>query len=103
MRTDYDFRKSALLVEVPRGVTTDRNTAVHTVTLTRTASRQIDEWICGDLHIHPLGSEAKNLKSGCNCRLFITEYTGSGSGMQNPLTKINWCFLLKSEMIGAPK
>ncbi len=35
------FRKSALLVEVPRGISADRDTAVHTVTPTRTASRQM--------------------------------------------------------------
>ncbi len=34
------FRKSALLVEVPRGIAADRDTAVRTVTPTRTASRQ---------------------------------------------------------------
>ncbi len=28
---------------------------------------------------------------------------GSGSGIQNALANIHWCFLLKSEMIGAPK
>ncbi len=35
------FRKSALLVEVPRGIAADRDTTVHTVTPTRTASRQM--------------------------------------------------------------
>ncbi len=35
------FRKSALLVEVPREIATDRVAAVRTVTPTRTASRQI--------------------------------------------------------------
>ncbi len=43
-RTDRDFcsfRKSALLVEVPRGIAADRDTAVRTVTPTRTASRQM--------------------------------------------------------------
>ncbi len=35
------FRKSALLVEVPRGIAADRDTAVHTVTPTRTASIQM--------------------------------------------------------------
>ncbi len=42
--TDRDFcsfRKSALLVEVPRGIAADRDTAVRTVTPTRTASRQM--------------------------------------------------------------
>ncbi len=34
------FKKSALLVEVPRGIAADRDTAVRTVTPTRTASRQ---------------------------------------------------------------
>ncbi len=35
------FRKSALLVEVPRGIAADRDTAVRTITPTRTASRQM--------------------------------------------------------------
>ncbi len=35
------FRKSALLVEVPRGIAADRDTAVHTMMPTRTASRQM--------------------------------------------------------------
>ncbi len=37
------------------------------------------------------------------CHIFIPVCTGSGSGMQNPLANIHWHFLLKSEMIGAPK
>ncbi len=52
---------------------------------------------------HVLSSSAENLMSGCTCRLFIPVCTGSGSGMQNPLANIHWRFLLKSEMIGAPK
>ncbi len=35
------FRKSALLVQVPKGVAADRDTAVRTITPTRTASRQM--------------------------------------------------------------
>ncbi len=38
MRTDA---KSALLVEVPRGIAADRDTAVRTMAQTRTASRQM--------------------------------------------------------------
>ncbi len=39
----------------------------------------------------------------CTPHAFIPVCMRSGSGMQNPLAKIHWRFLLKSEMIGAPK
>ncbi len=50
-----------------------------------------------------LGSSAENLMSGCTYCPFIPVCTGSGSVVQNPLGKIHWRFLLKSEMIGASK
>ena len=41
------FRKSALLVEAPRGIA-ERDTAVRAIPPTRTASRHTaDEWLCG--------------------------------------------------------
>ncbi len=60
-------------------------------------------WTIAGCQGHVLGSSAENLMSGCTCHLFITVCTGRGSGMQNPLANIHWRFLLKSEMIGAPK
>ncbi len=49
-----------------------------------------------------LGSSAENLMSGCTCRPFIPVCTGSGSGMQNPLANIHWCFLLSQRWLGLP-
>ncbi len=42
-------------------------------------------------------SRLLSVKSGCICRLFIPVCTGSGAGMQNPLVKFQWRFLLNSE------
>ncbi len=96
------FRKSALLVELPRGNAADRDRAVFTVTPTRTASRQM---MNGFVEINTFIHSAPKQKSDEWMHLspIYTRMHGEWLRLQNPLANIHWRFLLISEVIGAPK
>ncbi len=68
----------------------------------RSYARQVDFWDFGGGDSQ-MSDVPAPVTRGRTCPLFIPVCTGSGSGMQNPLANINWRFLLKSKMIGAPK
>ncbi len=87
----------ALLVEVPRGIAEERDSADRTVTPTRNKTK-----MKGFVEISTLLVRSKNRISGRTCRPFIPVCTGSGSGMQNPLANFHWRFLFSQRWSGLP-
>ncbi len=96
------FRKSALLVEVPRGIAADRDTAVRTVMPTRTASRQM---MNGFVETNTFIDSALKQKSDEWMHLspIYTRVHGEWLRYAKSTSQYSLAFSLKSEMIGASK
>ncbi len=94
------FRKSALLVEVPRGIAADRDTAVRTVTPTRTASRQMNGFVEINTFIH-LAPKQKS-DQWMHLSPIYTRVHGEWLRYANSTSQYSLAFSLSQRWLGLP-